>query len=183
MAEKRRVAIIIGSQSDLPQCLTGLEYLKEQQDMGNVAVVEVKVASIHRNTDEVLAWLKSMIGKIDFLIAGAGMANHLSGTCDAYLRYTLRDNKIIVIAVSFSDERNPEHTLAAELSIEHVPGHQMLYCRVSGSEGFFESCRAVVADDFTSIKLPDPRPTCTFNLEEALKRAKEKKGVKQDESF
>jgi len=68
----RRIAIIIGSESDLPQCQEGLEFLVRMAVEGKVEVIEVITASIHRNTEFVLEKLRSLAGKIDVLIAGAG---------------------------------------------------------------------------------------------------------------
>jgi phosphoribosylcarboxyaminoimidazole (NCAIR) mutase len=168
----RRIAIIIGSDSDLPQCQEGLKFLVQMVVDGKAEVIEVITASIHRNTEFVLQKLCDLGGKIDVLIAGAGWANHLTGTADAYLRYYLRDQGIVVIGVAFEDEKSAIHTQAAINSILHVPGTQVVFDNLEnlfvGSTGFLLACQFAVEGELPIIKLKDPKPPITRTLEEAL---------------
>ena len=73
------VAILMGSQSDMPKMEKGAEVLKA---FG--VPHEVKVLSAHRLPDKVAEYAKSAEGKgLRVLIAGAGMANHLAGALAA----------------------------------------------------------------------------------------------------
>ena len=131
-----RISIIVGSISDLSQCDKGLKFLNALPHANRKQKVEVTgvyIRSQHRNTLDVQALLtKLQKEKVDVIIVGAGWANHLTGCCDAFLRYTLRDDKITVIGVAFEDNTNTRHTVAASLSISEVPGTQVLYSDSSG---------------------------------------------------
>ena len=73
------VAILMGSQTDLPKMEKAAEVLK-QFDVPH----EVKVLSAHRLPDKVAEFAKGAEGQgIRVLIAGAGMANHLAGALAA----------------------------------------------------------------------------------------------------
>ncbi len=88
----RKILVMIGSDSDLPQCAQGLRFLDEADVVGAAKVKAVITASIHRNMDEVREHLWNM-DDIDVLVTGAGMANQLTGADDAYLRYMVRNKK------------------------------------------------------------------------------------------
>ncbi|MFH1866621.1 MAG: AIR carboxylase family protein [Patescibacteria group bacterium] len=154
---KRRIAIIVGSDSDLSQCSPGLEYLKRAVEAGSIEVVDVITASIHRNTDKVLDLCRRLSGLVDVVIVGAGWANHLTGTVDAYLRYTLKNDQLVVVGVAFADPDNTVHTEAAKLSISEVPGTWVVFNNYVGRYGFFEACMFAVSADLPVIKLKKPK--------------------------
>lgn len=172
----RKIGIMIGSDSDLPQCLVGLEYLKVAEETGQCEVVEVITNSIHRNTDETLENLRiyTKHRNVEVWIIGAGWANHLTGVADSYLRYRMKNDKVPVIGVAF-DAGDEERNLAAFLSIEQVPGHQVVFDRQEffGEKGFLFACKLAVADGFTKdIKLKDSKPVMFRSLDEAINEAK-----------
>ncbi len=73
------VAILMGSQTDLPKMEKAAEVLKQ---FG--VPHEVKVLSAHRLPDKVAEYAKAAEGNgTRVLIAGAGMANHLAGALAA----------------------------------------------------------------------------------------------------
>ena len=76
---KPRVAIIMGSKSDLPIMEKAVEQL---QEFGIES--EVTVASAHRTPIKVAKFAKDAEKKFDLIIAGAGMAAHLPGVIAAY---------------------------------------------------------------------------------------------------
>ncbi len=172
----RRIGIIIGSTSDLPQCLNGLRYLQKAVQEKLIEVPVFLVASIHRNTSVVLqqltAWSK--YNYIDVLIAGAGMANHLTGMCDAYLRYTLENDHIVVVGVAFSHE-NPENTAAAIKSITQVPNNQIIFDDYVGSHGFHRACFFATKGELPQITLPQPKEYYSVSLDEAMAAIEKKK--------
>ena len=175
----RNVAVIIGSKSDLPQCLDGLQFLQEAFKAGGIELYlgSVLISSIHRATDDTLNQLGSMsaYGDVDVLIAGAGWANHLTGVCDAYLRYGLEDDKIVVIGVAFEDQKYQGHTVAAVSSIVNVPGTQVVYQDDQGifigANGFTRACRFAIEGELPEIRIPEPRPQEWLSLAEAIERA------------
>lgn len=178
---KRKIVVMIGSDSDLPQCENGFKYLFEAQKKGLVEIVEVVTNSIHRNTQSVLDKLFNLhaANDIDAIIAGAGMANHLTGTVDAYLRRGLRDDKIVVIGVAFIGKTEAE-TRAARESIIYVPGTQVVFEEFVGASGFTRACELAAEGDLPKIELKPGKPVVVRTLEQALKETekilKEKEG-------
>lgn len=174
MDGKKKIAIMIGSDSDLKQCLKGFIYLEEMVEAGSIEVVEVITNSIYRNTEDVLRNLVLLTGQIDCLIVGAGKANHLTGTCDQYYRNALKDDKIPVIGVAF-EGKTWEETLAAILSIEQVPGTQVIFDRELhvGEAGFLYACQLAVTGAFEPIRLGSPKPVMRRSLIEAKMAAEE----------
>lgn len=179
MPEVREVVVMVGSASDLPQCIEGLQLLKAARGSGQITmpVDGVTVMSIHRNTKEVLEHLTDLHdeGSCDVLIVGAGWANHLTGTADAYLRNVLGDEQIVVIGVAFEDPKDPQHTKAAKLSISQVPGTQVVFRdeegQFVGKEGFRRACAYAIGGELPVIKLPKPRPVQLLTLDEAISKA------------
>ena len=178
-----RVLVIIGSDSDLLQCEQGLKLLNKAVVNGEVQVVGVFTGSIHRNTDEVLGWLREatvVVPAINCIITAAGWANHLTGTCDAYLRHTLKNNSIAVYGVAIEDAKNADHTLAACLSISEVPGTQVIFKDVGGkqfigSKGFVAACALAISKKGTVIKLSETKLTQVRSLNNALEIIESKK--------
>ncbi len=175
----RKIAVMVGSDSDLKQCYGGLQYLQKAQKKGLCEVVGVLTNSIHRNTEAVLNNLKELQEmEVDVLIAGAGWANHLTGTCDAYLRNTMKNDRITVIGVAFgkmfpttSEETRKRE--AATLSISEVPGTQVVFEGFCiGEVGFRKACERAVEGDFPLIKLKEPKPAYWRTLNEALELSK-----------
>ena len=165
---KRIIAVMVGSESDLKKCLKGLKYLKDMEDRHIIGNIEVGVYSIHRNTERVLAKVRSLVRrKVDVLIVGAGMANHLTGTVDAYLRHTLKNSHVVVVGVAF-EGINEAHNMAATLGISCVPGSQVVFENFCGSEGFFRACKFAVIGNLPLIKIPESKPTATYSLAEAI---------------
>jgi len=72
--KKPKVAIMMGSKSDLPVMESATSQLQEFGiDFTTI------IASAHRNPKKVLSFAKSAEKKFDCIIAGAGMAAHLPG--------------------------------------------------------------------------------------------------------
>ncbi|GBE16699.1 AIR carboxylase [bacterium BMS3Abin15] len=182
----RKIVVMIGSDSDLPQCEAGFNYLLEAEKKGMAKVVNVITNSIHRNTMDTIMNLNDLAGRseccADVLIAGAGMANHLTGTADAYLRNYLKNDEIKVIGVAFKGKTG-EDTLAAVLSIEKIPGTQVIFDRrdMVGSDGFLKACELAVIGNLPEIKIPEGKSWNRRSLERAIEKMKEikkEKGVK-----
>lgn len=168
----KKIAIIIGSESDLKQCRSGLEWLSDHKNLAEV--VGVYISSQHRNTGLTQQLLRNLVNSdVDVTITGAGWANHLSGCCDAWLRYTMRTTKMPIIGVAFEDPKNERHTQAAILSITEVPGTQVIYKNYAGekfigSPGFLAACIMAVEQPLPVINLPEPKRSRDLSLAEAL---------------
>lgn len=169
---RRKIAVIVGSANDLKQCLEGLSYLKNCENIK----VSVYVRSQHRNTLPTQKLLKKLAKQgFNAVIAGAGWAAHLPGCCDALLRYTLHNSRLVVIGVAFEDPNIPEHTLAAILSISEVPGTKVIFKdevgQFVGALGFMRACRFAAIRELPKIALPEPKPIMDLTLEEAIEIA------------
>lgn len=181
----KKIGVMIGSESDLPQCIKGLEFLENATAYTQIQFAHFDINSIHRHTPLVLDTLKAYDQECDFkegvdvLIVGAGMANHLTGCVDAFLRHTLRNHWIRVYGVAFEDEKNPENTKAAVLSITQVPGTNVIFRDYVGSEGFYRACKDAVNDDLQPIELPPSKPYFRWNLQKAISMAYKKKAEKE----
>jgi phosphoribosylcarboxyaminoimidazole (NCAIR) mutase len=178
----RKIAFITGSKSDLSQCGRGLQLVQEYMDNnpGEIQIAGFYVRSQHRNTLDVQELLRELVAmEVDVVIIGAGWANHLTGCSDAFLRYTLKNDRMVVIGVAFSDKAdkdNEQHTQAAILSITEVPGTQVIYKEGGqvfvGEAGFVAACSFAVCCELPKLKLPEPKPTMDLSLEEALEISK-----------
>lgn len=172
---KRRIAVMIGSDSDLPQCQSGLLFLQQASDEGRVDVSGgIRTMSVHRNLPAVLRYLEERHkwNDVDVIIAGAGWAAHLPGVIDAYLGYALGDRRIAVIGVGFEDPEDSRHSVAAELSISEVPGTRVIhrddYGQFVGSDGFLRACQRAVSGEIPDPKEMKPRLIQRRTLDEAL---------------
>ena len=166
---KRKIAIIVGSVNDFKQALEGLMYL--QNCIG--IEVHVYVRSQHRNTLPTQILLRDLARRgFDVVITAAGWANHLSGCSDAYLRYTLRDSRLVVMGVALEDKEIQKHTDAAKLSISEVPGTQVVFKDEAGQFvgplGFSRACKFAANRELPKITLPEPKPTMDLTLEKAI---------------
>lgn len=175
----RKIAVIVGSESDLEQCEAGLKLLHKAQAEESVLVLGCKAASIHRNTLHILNTLTDLASRIEVLIVGAGWANALTGMCDSYLRYELRNDQVVVIGVAFEDKVNPEHTAAAIASIRYVPGTQVVFKDASGefvgSDGFLRACQFAVTGELPQIKLPPAKRIIQLTVASTLTLIQEQK--------
>lgn len=192
---KNRILVLVGSNSDRPQLTSGLAYLVGSHKADYLGLV---VASIHRNTEFVLALARVLAGNdisgvsgddyeilrqvtmsvgnvpTDIVIAGAGWANHLTGTFDAYLRHKNEDRlnreypyRPVVVGFAIEDPKNPRHTEAAVLSMTEVPNTQVKYSDESGEifvrpDGFRRACEFAVNLDTSQldslVTIPQAKP-------------------------
>ena len=157
--KKRRIGAIVGSDSDLKQCIEGIEFMLNKHLYSRVELGWFDTLSQHHNTLELQGILTAYSKmpadqKVDVLIVGAGWANHLSGCTDAFLRRTLGDSHITIIAVAFEDKADPEHTKAAVYSIKYVPGLKAIFKNYVGAEGFLQACKDALEIELPKIELP-----------------------------
>ena len=80
MAKQAPIALVMGSDSDLPKLEDTLAVLKALK-----IPLEVRVISAHRTPDELREWLDTAVPNgLKVIIAAAGMAAHLAGACAAH---------------------------------------------------------------------------------------------------
>ena len=179
----RLIAVIIGSRTDLKQCGPGLQLLQDAVTTGDIELYgcSVIVSSVHRMNDETIDLVRELNGlerQPDAIIVGAGMANHLTGTVDAKLRFDLQNDDISVIGVAFEDAANSVNTTAALLSIEQVPGTQVISRDETadpfvGLDGFTRACEHAVNGELPEITVPAQRFQERIPLDEAIAASKE----------
>ncbi len=78
-SKKPFIAVVVGSNSDLPKIEAGLALL----DSFGIKK-DLIVASAHRTPQKVMSLAKTADKKYDLIIAGAGMAAHLPGVIASY---------------------------------------------------------------------------------------------------
>lgn len=169
-----------GSDNDLEPSLEALEYLYGKEVAKEIKRVIQVTASIHRNTEEAISFWRAYSLLVNMWILAAGKANHLSGTGDSFLNYTLRREDIPVIAVAMENVDDPE-SMAAILSIEQVPGHSMIFNRshVGGKGMMIAAEMAVTRKEFPKRKLKTAPPTAVRSGQQAVEKARELRNLKQ----
>jgi phosphoribosylcarboxyaminoimidazole (NCAIR) mutase len=159
---KVRISVVVGSKSDLSQCLLGLEQLKGYRS-ADIADFELNVISCHRNPQELQDFAERR--DADVFIAGAGWAAALPGILKAQLRKFSKE--IPVIGVAFASD-DPKKTLAAQLSITELPGSPVIVDKdgqaFTGPQGFCEACNLAVNAEFLSAKAGAAKPA-EFNID------------------
>jgi phosphoribosylaminoimidazole-succinocarboxamide synthase len=145
---KPKVSIVIGSESDLPQIMAGVTYLKSEG-----ISFDVNVISCHRNPWELATFIHDKM-RSDIVIAGAGWAAALPGMVASWLDYDGRPN-IPVLGVAFKSD-SERNNLAAITSIECLPSQSVELDQSGhayfGEEGFLSACKDVVGREFLPRK-------------------------------
>ena len=73
-----KIAVVIGSKSDLPKLESGIKFIKSY----GIEVV-VRILSAHRTPEELTRFLEEIKDNTDVIIAAAGKAAHLPGVIAA----------------------------------------------------------------------------------------------------
>jgi len=154
---KPKISIVVGSESDLPQIMAGVNWLKSEG-----IDYDINVISCHRNPVELLNYISRF--KADIIIAGAGEAAALPGIIKSHLSCMGFDN-IPVIGVAFKG-KNSKADIAAKLSIENLPGQPVELSWYDeayfGPDGFEGACIAACQYEFLPKKI-EAKPA-KFNI-------------------
>ncbi|OGZ79352.1 MAG: hypothetical protein A2358_00085 [Candidatus Staskawiczbacteria bacterium RIFOXYB1_FULL_37_44] len=145
-----RIAIICGSESDLPVVRKVLD-----QFFPNVAHVSIHVMSCHRNPEELRDYARSDIRGTDAVICCGSKWLELPGDLDAQLHAAGNDIPVIGVALGAQGSRS---LLAAQLAIEELPGTPVVINESSGrcytgENGLYDAIRRVAFGE-----LPPPKP-------------------------
>ena len=168
------VSVVVASDTDFPQCLAGMKYLKKAVFETKIVVAEICTISDYRNPLSVLDYIKreNAMKSVDVIIAGSGCAAHLPGMLDAFLAHGLDNRRISVIGVGFEDFESARHTQAAELSISEVPDTRVIYQDAAGpfmgSDGFLRACKLAVKGNFPKLGVRKSRQPKYRTLDQAL---------------
>lgn len=143
----RKVAVIIGSDDKLRQCHRGLALLHGAMLDNRIEVKDVVTASVNSDIGAVFAHLANLAAnECDVIIADADLANQ----CDSFLRYTLRNNRTVIIGVAFMDRQNHKRTILSRLNMTEAQDGLVLFKEYVGESGFFAACLYAI-----SGKLPE----------------------------
>jgi phosphoribosylaminoimidazole carboxylase PurE protein len=109
-APEPRVAVLMGSDSDLP-VMAGCVRVLEEYGIGH----EVRVLSAHRSPDEATRFCREAEGRgLRVIVAGAGGAAHLAGVAAAH-------TTLPVIGVPLAAKTGVMNGLDALLSVAQMP--------------------------------------------------------------
>jgi 5-(carboxyamino)imidazole ribonucleotide mutase len=160
-----KVAVLMGSDSDLPVMEKAIEALRE---MG--IPFEVKVISAHRIPEKVEQYAKEARGRgLEAVIAGAGLAAHLAGAVAAHTTLPVIGVPLKSGALSGVD--------ALYATVQMPPGVPVATVAVDGARN-----AAILAGQILSIKHPE----IASRLEEMrarMKRDVERKSEEIEKRF
>jgi phosphoribosylaminoimidazole-succinocarboxamide synthase len=153
---KKKVAIIFGSESDIPTIRAFAAPTAWSNFAGGKP--EVHVISCHRNPDLLRQYARDC--KDDVIIAAGGKAFAMPGILDAFLHAEGKHIPVIGVALG---QPNSDSLKAAELSISDLPGEPVLMDELSGKvysgpEGFLEAIRRVAFGELPPKKSRTERP-------------------------
>ncbi|WP_456465398.1 5-(carboxyamino)imidazole ribonucleotide mutase [Desulfurobacterium sp.] len=149
----KKVAIVMGSKSDMPvmeSCFKTLEEFGIPYD--------VKVLSAHRTIDEVIKFCKSAEEEYEVIIAAAGYAAHLGGVIAA---------KTILPVIGVPIDASSLNGLDSLLSIVQMPGGVPVAAVTIGKAGAKNA--AVFAAEIMAIKYPEVKEKLK-SYREAMKK-------------
>ena len=123
---KRKIAVVLGSDSDLPQVRKGLELLDEMQ-----VARDLRILSAHRTPEDVREFARAAHEKYDVVIAAAGGAAHLAGVISSH-------TKLPVIGIPI--ETRALGGLDSLLSTVQMPGGVPVATVSIGEAGALNAC-------------------------------------------
>jgi len=153
----KKVAVVMGSKSDLPvmeACTKTLEEFGVPYD--------VKVLSAHRTIDEVLKFCEGAEEEYDVIIAAAGYAAHLGGVIAA---------KTVLPVIGVPLDASPLKGIDSLLSIVQMPGGIPVATVTIGKAGAKNA--AVLAVEIMAIKYPELKERLKAYREEMKKKVLE----------
>lgn len=129
MEKKRKVAVIVGSTSDVPKIRDGINALRIADRQGLIDWVGNAVCSAHRNPEQLREVVREYVGMgVDVIIACAGKFAALFGSIDAQLRNELKVSTPRVVAVPLKG-KTEEESLAALAGATQTVDLQLLFDR------------------------------------------------------
>ncbi len=117
--QKRGIAIICGSESDLPDI---------KSVCGPRENIRLNVVSCHRNPEELVDLVRDMQG-VDVIIGVGGKALALPGVIDAWAHHFKKNIRVAGVALG---EEGSNELLAAQLSIEELPSQPVIVDEFTG---------------------------------------------------
>lgn len=153
----KKVAVVMGSRSDMPVMETCTKTLEEFE-----IPYDVKVLSAHRTIDEVIAFCERAEEEYEVIIAAAGYAAHLGGVIAA---------KTTLPVIGVPLDASPLKGIDSLLSIVQMPGGIPVATVTIGKAGAKNA--AVLAAEIMAIKYPELRSKLKEYREEMKKKVLE----------
>jgi phosphoribosylaminoimidazole-succinocarboxamide synthase len=155
----KNIAVVCGSESDLPAvkaaCLSARNAIdKAQSLLTRGAKITVHIMSCHRNPEYVRQFAMDLAGVYDAIVATGGKAFALAGVLDAWIYHFALPTPVIGVALG---EEASKSLLAAQLSIEEIPGQPVVMdevrgCVYVGSDGVLKAIDRIVCGELPPAK-------------------------------
>lgn len=172
--KRRKVAVILGSDENLGQCCQGLALLKKAILDNTIEFKGVVTASVKSDIGAVFAHLTNLAAtECDVIIVDAVMANQ----CDSFLRYTLRNDKVVVIGMVFMN-KNSKRAIADTLNMTEAQDSFVVFEKeYVGENGFLKTCSVAISGNLPRMIIRECAAIKDRNMAEAIKEAERfKKG-------
>ena len=174
---KKKVAVILGSENDLPYVDDIIRTWKAGNESGQIRDLAVHVISCHRNPEKLREWAEKFGKDYDLIIGAGGKAFAMPGVLDAWLYHFHHEKGIFpqVIGVALGPvnvtigKKQSKALQAAILSIDEIPGQPVLMNELregvyTGTNGFKEAFERVDLGEFMPGK-PRKRKDPKFDIE------------------
>ena len=138
---EKRIIVVCGSESDLPSFKTMCDGC------------DIHVMSCHRNPLEVMEFAKTIDDKEYDIVIGIALA--LPGIIAAWLNYFGKNIPVAGVALGKEDSRS---LLAAQLSIEEIPGQPVILDELTGKAYTGPQGLFALLDRIKNGELPPKRP-------------------------
>ncbi len=152
-----KVAVVMGSRSDMPVMESCFKTLKELS-----IPYEIKFLSAHRTIDEVIQFCNKAEENYEVIIAAAGYAAHLAGVIAA---------KTVLPVIGVPIDSSPLKGIDSLLSIVQMPSGIPVATVTVGKAGAKNA--AILAAEILSIKYPKIKDNLLKLREEMKKRVLE----------
>src|SRR6266568_5395553 len=111
--KKRKLAVIVGSDSDLPQIAAGINLWRISERRGLADIHFIFTCSAHRNPEDLDRLLIDLINSgVDCVITAASKLAALFGDADAHLRNKFHNTSVHVIALPLKGKTKRATTAA-----------------------------------------------------------------------
>lgn len=147
-AKSKRVVIICGSDTDLPQ-VKGACTAKPHWE-----TIPKHIISCHRNPEALMEFVRDLEG-VDVIVGYGGKAFAQPGIADAWAHHFKKDVRVVGVA---SGEPGSKALLAAQLSIDELPGQPVIMDEITGQVYTGPSGLQAVLERIENGELPPPKP-------------------------
>lgn len=157
----KNIVIICGSESDLPS----IKNVLNSRRLGERVTIRTNVISCHRNGPDLNNFVrKPELDECDLIIGVGGKALALPGIIDSELHSLGRDIRVAGVALR---EEGSKSLLAAQLSIEEIPGQPVIVKEdgnaYTGPLGLLELINRTIYGELPPVKSRTEKPAL-FNV-------------------